>query len=206
MNTVKLLITALVLLSIPLATMAEEVNPAVPLEQRTQKVLDKLSENNGAVTNEPQALNALVNEMVLPMIDFEAMSKLTLSKHWKKASKEQRAEFVDSYKGLLARTYTRSLTDFAGQKVIYFPKRTKIDENYAKVYSEFVPGGSSPNHEVRYEMRQKDGDWLVYDVVIDGLSFIKSYRTSFSKEIKDTSLEALIIRLRADDVKAQGGS
>ncbi len=205
MKTVQTLLISLALLSLPLVTIAEEgVNPALPLEQQTQKVLEQLSANDGAVKNQPEALNALVNEMVLPMIDFQAMSKLTLSKNWKKASKEKRAEFVDAYKGLLARTYTKSLTDFAGQKVVYYPERTKIDENYAKVYSEFVQGGGKPNHEVRYEMRLKDGDWLVYDVVIDGLSFIKSYRTSFSKEIKDTSLDALIARLRSDDAKAAG--
>lgn len=182
-------------------TVAEGVNPAVPLEERTNTVIEKLSNDD---LSQPGALNTLVNEMVLPMIDFEAMSKLTLSKNWKKASEAERAEFVDAYKGLLARTYTKSLTDFAGQKVVYYPERTKIDGKYAKVYSEFVPGGGKPNHTVRYEMRQKDGDWLVYDVVIDGLSFIKSYRTAFSKEIKDTGLDALIARLRKDDETAAG--
>lgn len=207
MKTIQTLITSLVFMSLPLvAIAADEVNPALPLEQQTQEVLNQLSANDGAIKNEPEALNNLVNRMVLPIIDFEAMSKLTLSKHWKKASKEKRAEFVDAYKGLLARTYTKSLTDFAGEKIVYYPDRTKIDGKYAKVYSDFVQADGVSTHEVRYEMRMKNGEWLVYDVVIEGLSFIKNYRTSFSKEIKEKGLDALIARLRADDVKAATGS
>ncbi len=179
----------------------EEVNPAVPLEVRTKSIIDMLAKDD---LLEPAELNALVNESVLPLIDFEAMSKLTLSKNWKKASKEKRIEFVNAYKGLLARTYTKSLNDFAGQKIVYYPERTKIDGKYAKVYSDFVPGNGRQNHSVRYEMRLKDGDWLVYDVVIDGLSFIKSYRTAFAKEINEKGLDALIARLRKDDRTAAG--
>lgn len=182
-------------------SLAEDVNPAEPLAARTQSVLDRLAEGN---LEQPAVLEALVNELVLPMIDFEAMSKLTLSKNWKKAPVEKRAEFVDAYKGLLARTYTKSLADFSGQKINYFPARTKIDGKYAKVYSEFVPAAGLSSLAVRYEMRRKDDDWLVYDVVIDGVSFIKSYRVAFAKEINETSLDALIARLRRDDLAAAG--
>lgn len=182
-----------------------ESNPAVELEEKTGEFIDRLSADDKAITNQPEALDALVNEMVVPLIDFEAMSKLTLSKHWRKASKEERAEFMEAYKGLLARTYTKSLSDYAGQRIIYFPERTKIDGDYATVYCQFDPGNGKQRYDVRYEMRQKDGQWLVYDLVIDGLSFVKNYRTSFSREIEENGLPALIARLKSDDGRSFEG-
>ncbi len=195
----KLILVTLFLLTPFITTLAEE--PGVILEKSTRDLLETLNNEGEALKQDKDRLSALVNEKVLPIIDFEAMSKLTLAKHWKKASKEQRIAFVDAYQGLLAKTYTKSLTDFAGKDIKFFPKKTKVDGKYASVFAEYVPGNGKTNKKVKYSMRLKEGSWLVYDIVIDGLSFIKNYRTNFGKEVQKNGLDALIERLKKGEIK-----
>ncbi len=194
-----LLLVTLFLLAPFFSVLAE--NPGLLLEKNTKELLETLNTEGDALNQDDVRLSALVDEKVLPVIDFEAMSKLTLAKHWKKASNEQRIAFVNVYKGLLAKTYTKSLTDFAGKDIKFFPNKTKIDGKYASVFSEYVPGNGQSNKKVKYSMRLKDGNWLVYDIVIDGLSFIKNYRTTFGKEIQKNGLDALIERLSKGEIK-----
>lgn len=192
-----LLILLTSLLSVPV--FAESAKPDQVLEENVSKVLTTLQEDGGAIRKQRDKLQAVVNDIVLPLIDFEAMSKLTLAKYWKRASPEQQASFVEAYKKMLIRTYTNSLADFAGQTIRFFPERTRLDGKYAEVYSEFVPGNGQPNKDVKYSMRDSGGRWQVYDITIDGLSFVKNYRTSFGKEISTNGLDALIQRLQKGD-------
>jgi phospholipid transport system substrate-binding protein len=181
------------------AVAAESDKPDQQLEQNVGKVFDALQENGGAIRKQPEKLRKVVDGLVLPLIDFEAMSKLTLAKHWKNASDNQRVDFVSAYREMLVRTYTNSLAQYASENIKFFPERTKLEGEYATVYSEFVPGNGQPNKQVKYSMRRNDGQWMVYDITIDGLSFIKNYRTSFSKEIQDKGLDSLIQRLQAGE-------
>lgn len=187
------------LLLLSLQVFAEAGKPDAVLEENVSKVLDTLQEDGGAIRKQPEKLHKVVDGLVLPLIDFEAMSKLTLAKHWKKASPEQRTAFVSAYRDMLVRAYTSSLAEFAGQTINFFPERTRLDGKYATVFSEFVPGNGKPNKAVKYSMRESNGRWQVYDITIDGLSFVKNYRTSFGKEIVNNGLDALIKRLRTGE-------
>lgn len=192
-----LLILLAVMMVVPV--FAESPAPDRVLEENVSKVISTLQENGGEVSKQPEKLKAVVNDFVLPLIDFEAMSKLTLAKYWKRASEEQKTGFVAAYKTMLIRTYTNSLAEFAGQDIRFFPDRTRLDGKYAEVYSELVPGNGQPNKDVKYSMRDSGGRWQVYDITIDGLSFVKNYRTSFGKEISANGLDALIKRLQKGD-------
>jgi phospholipid transport system substrate-binding protein len=153
------------------------------------------------VRSDINKLYDLVDRMMVPLIDFKAMSKLTLGKHWKRASKDQRTAFMDAYKTLLRGTYTKSLKNYANQEIRFFPKRTRVKGKYATVYSEFVPGGGKTNVPINYKMRKVGDQWKAYNLEIEGLSLVKNYRTSFGKEISATSLDALIARLNKGQVK-----
>lgn len=178
---------------------ADSSTPDKVLEENVSKVISTLQQDGGAIRKKPEKLRSIVNDIVLPLIDFEAMSKLTLAKHWRKASEAQKTSFVEAYKTMLVRTYSNSLAEFAGQNIRFFPERTRLDGKYAEVYSEFVPGNGQPNKDVKYSMRDTGGRWQVYDITIDGLSFVKNYRTSFGKEISTGGLDALIKRLQSGE-------
>ncbi len=177
---------------------AEPVPPDQLLRERAQQVMAELKAGGEALRSDEQKVYALANRLIFPLIDFEAMGKLTLGKHWRRATPEQRRAFIDAYKKLLVRTYTKSLRQYANQDIIFLPEKTRIRGKYATVYSEFVPGNGQPNISVVYSLRLKDGQWKAYDVTIDGLSLVKNYRTSFSREIADKGLDALIHRLQEE--------
>ncbi len=173
------------------------VAPDKYLEEKSTLILSELQRDSGSLRENPEKLRALVEKHLLPLIDFKTMSKLVLGKNWKKASATQREEFVEAFEHLLIRTYTKSIREYANVDIRFYPKRTKIrDGKYAKVYSELVPGGGKPNVPVEYSLKFDGDQWLVYDVTIEGLSLVKNYRDSFKDEIKATSLDSLIARLK----------
>ncbi len=174
-------------------------SPDALLQERSDQIMTELKKDG--VRSDINKLYKLVDRMIVPLIDFNAMSKLTLGKHWKKASQDQRTAFMDAYQKLLRSTYTKSLKNYANQEIRFFPKRTKIKGKYATVYSAFVPGGGKTNVPIIYKLRKVGDQWKAYNLEIEGLSLVKNYRTSFGKEISATSLDALIARLDKGRVK-----
>ncbi|MGV6859218.1 MAG: MlaC/ttg2D family ABC transporter substrate-binding protein [bacterium] len=189
-----LLFISLVMVSVEASAV---VAPDKFLEEKSGIILNELQRDSGDLRQQPEKLRALVEKHLLPLIDFTTMSKLVLGKNWKKASSQQRDEFVAAFENLLIRTYTKSIREYANVDIRFFPKKTKVrDDKYAKVYSELVPGGGKPNVPVEYSLKFDGNQWLVYDVTIEGLSLVKNYRDSFKDEIKATSLDSLIARLK----------
>ena len=176
-----------------------DVPPDKFLQEKAQRVMAELKRDGGAIRNDIDKLYALVEREILPSVDFTAMSKLILGKHWKKATPEQRKAFIRAFRNLLVNTYTKSLKQYANQEIRFFPERTKIKGKYATVYSEFVPGNGQRNVPVIYKLRKdKDGNWKAYNLEIEGLSVVKNFRTDFSAEINAKGLDALIARLEKE--------
>ncbi|HBS25795.1 MAG TPA: hypothetical protein DD827_01495 [Gammaproteobacteria bacterium] len=186
-------------------------SPTVMLQEATDEALAELKKDDGAIRKDIDKLYDLVERLVFPLVDFEAMGKLILGKHWKKATEAQQKDFLAAFSNLLKYTYTTSLKDFANQTIRYFPNKTQIKKDkYATVYSEFVPGNGQANVPVIYKLRKsEDGSWKAYNLVIENLSVVKNYRTDFNREITATSLDSLIARLQKDQaskkVKAERG-
>lgn len=185
---------------------ADSPSPEALVRERAERVMQALHERGAQYEADPAALYALVDELVLPMIDFEAMAKLTLGKHWREASAEQRERFVREYRNLLVRTYTKSLLEVRDKSVVYLPNRNDPKSDYATVATEVQRGGGQPNLSVVYSLRKADGRWLVYDVTIEGLSLVKNYRTSFSTEIDQVGLAAFLDRLETSNREGGAGS
>ncbi len=176
-----------------------DVPPDKFLQEKAQRVMAELKRDGGAIRNDIDKLYALVEREILPSVDFTAMSKLILGKHWKKATPEQRKAFIRAFRNLLVNTYTKSLKQYANQEIRFFPERTKIKGKYATVYSEFVPGNGQRNVPVIYKLRKdKDGNWKAYNLEIEGLSVVKNFRTDFNAEINAKGLDALIARLEKE--------
>ena len=176
-----------------------DVPPDKFLQEKAQRVMAELKRDGGAIRNDIDKLYDLVEREILPSVDFTAMSKLILGKHWKKATPQQRKAFIKAFRNLLVNTYTKSLKQYANQEIRFFPERTKIKGKYATVYSEFVPGNGQRNVPVIYKLRKdKDGNWKAYNLEIEGLSVVKNFRTDFSAEINAKGLDALIARLEKE--------
>ncbi len=188
--------SAIFLLLTTSAYAIDQRSPEQIVEETSSEVLRALNEGNDRLKEDPSLINDLINETVIPIIDLNAMGKLILGKYWKTASEEQRKKFIAEFKDMLVRTYAKSLVDYGHAKVNVLPKRGKQGGKYYTVKTELDIGSGKKPLQIAYIFRNnKEKEWKVFDLAVDGLSLVKNFRTSFGQEIKEISLDALIERL-----------
>jgi len=169
-------------------------SPEAVVKDTTEKVLAALKDHQAEVKANPQAVMPLVRDIVLPQFDFVLMSKLVLARNWRDASPEQQQRFVEEFRDLLIRTYGTSLSQYSGQKVNYLPNQPSPQPDRATVRTEIVQP-SGPAIPVVYQLRQGKDGWKVFDVVIEGVSLVQNYRSTFNSEIQQGGIEGLITKL-----------
>jgi phospholipid transport system substrate-binding protein len=168
-------------------------HPAQKLVTETsQEILARLEKEESVVRAESDRLYQIVEEMVFPHFDFKAMSSWVLGKYWRKATDDQKARFAKEFQMLLVRTYSNALLEAIGKQITYLPlKSNKADAEEVTIRTEVEQKGGFPI-PIDYKMHLKNGKWQVYDVVIDNISLVANYRTTFAKQIKDDGLDKLI--------------
>lgn len=191
----KILIAALfTLYSLGAAAAASEALDLV--QQTSERMLSALEAEKGAIQADRSRVYALVEEVAAPHFDFERMSSWVLGKHWRTATPEQKARFIQEFRNLLVRTYGTAMAEYSGQKINFLPLKAAPDATDVSVGTVIEqPGG--PPIQVNYSLYEKDGGWKVYDVVIENTSLVTNYRSSFASEIKNGGLDALIDKLAA---------
>ena len=196
---IRFLVAIVVMFAVVLGSYAFAIDDRQPeqiVEDTSSKILKTINEENDRLREDPTLINGLINETVIPIIDLGSMGKLILGKYWKQASEAQRASFIAEFKDMLIRTYAKSLVDYGHAKVNVLPARDKQGGKYYTVQSELEVGSGKASLQVAYIFRKnKQSEWKVFDLAVDGLSLVKNFRTSFSQEIRETSLDALIARL-----------
>lgn len=175
-------------------------SPAVLLERTSLQVIKILQDDHDLLQKEPERVYAIIDEYILPHLDDVTMAKLALGKNWKKATREQKIEFVGEFRNLLVRTYSKSLLEFSDQEIFFFPVKLAADTHKASVKAEVVqPGG--PSIPMSYRVRIKNNAWKVYDIKIDGISLVTSYRGTFSQEIRKSGMDGLLKYMRDKNSK-----
>lgn len=199
------IITLSLLLFISHALHAETVQTASNLIQVTAKrMLNQIEEDRGQINQNPRHVYDLVNEILLPHIDFKHMSRWVLGKHWRRASSEEKQDFVGEFRKLIIRTYSTALLEYSGQEIRFLPVRDQSDPNRASVRTEIRPD-SGPIIPISYDLYKNDmGEWKVYDISIDGISLIANYRSNFSSQIRRSgSLSRVINQMKARSQQAK---
>lgn len=175
-------------------------SPVVLLERTSTQVIKILRDDQELLKSDPDRIYKVIDEYILPHLDDVTMAKLALGKNWKKATKEQKLAFVDEFKSLLVRTYSKSLLEFKDQEIKYFPVNLAADAHKTSVKAEVIqPGG--PSIPMAYRMRIKNNAWKVYDIKIDGISLVTSYRGTFTQEIRKSGIDGLLKYLRDKNSK-----
>ncbi len=185
---------AVVVLGLSLLTTGQVLAAQAPqalVEETSKLMLTKLKEEAAVIKAEPGRIYELVNQIVLPHFDFEYMSQMVLAKFWQRATPAQKKAFVDEFRTLLVRTYATSLNQYTDQKLTFKPFRADARPELATVHSEVAQPGGFPI-PIDYRLRLEGGQWKVFDVVIDGVSLVTNYRSSFAKEVRDAGLDSLI--------------
>ena len=164
------------------------------IKNTSEQVLKALEDQKELLKKDPNHVYKLVDEIILPHIDFQKMAKLALGKNWRKATAAQKKTFTAAFRQLLVRTYSKSLSEYTGQKLIYLPFRAKADATNVTVKTEIDQNSGFPI-PINYSLFIKGDAWKVYDIKIDGLSLVTNYRGSFAKEIRAKGVAGLIKKL-----------
>ena len=173
----------------------KEDHPALLLVKDTTTLIKKrVKEDDEAIKANQEHLYDLVNEIVLPHFDFQKMSSWVLGKNWRNASTEQKKKFTNQFSRLLVRTYSRAVYDNIDQQINFLPIRGKPGAEKVTIRTE-VPQDAGFPIPIDYKMRKKNNEWKVYDVVIDAISLVANYRTTFNQEIKKSGIDSLIASL-----------
>lgn len=181
---------------VPSLAAAASEPPRVVVEQTIQQVLDTLEENAAVIDDNPDAVEALVADIVLPRFDFELMSRFVLGQHWRQADSAQREAFTAAFRDLLVRTYISAIDEYSGEDVQIPAQRIPDDADRVSVQTEIVrPDG--PSIPVAYALFLRNGQWKVFDVTVEGVSLVQNYRAQFSDIVRADGLDELIERVSA---------
>jgi len=200
----------ILMLAMPVITLAQETSGPVPgpapqelIERAAQQMLDELDADRAAYRESPAKMRELVDRVLLPHFDTDYSARLVLGKYWRTASSQQRQRFVDAfYKSLLSK-YGAALAGFTGENLTLLPFRGDLASGRATVRTE-VTTSDGTRVPVNYSMRGTPDGWKAWDVTIEGISYVKNFRTDFGAEIDQRGLDAVIARLEEESSKADG--
>lgn len=168
--------------------------PMEDIRKTTDKILAILSNDDLNRPEEKEKRQELIREAVEERFDWEAISRSSLSSKWRDLSKEEQREFTRLFGKLVERTYMDRLENYSGEKVIYLDE--EIGGDKARVRVRII---SNKNQEipVEYRLKNKSGHWMVYDILIEGVSLVKNYRVQFNDILLKSSYAELVERLKA---------
>jgi phospholipid transport system substrate-binding protein len=134
----------------------------------------------------------LLEEVIASRFDYAEMSKRTLGAQWTKLTGEQQKEFVDLFKSFLSDRYAGKIEGYSGEQVDYLNER--LEGHYAEVRTKLL--SKKTEIPMDYRLINKGGRWYAYDIIADGVSLVKNYRSQFEKIIRSDSYDELVKRLR----------
>lgn len=203
-RTIRSFLAVLTLACAPLlaAASAEEgadkapVPPEEIARATVEKVLDAMAGRRDELRRNPKELDAIIERILVPLVDVEYMSRLVLGRHWREASDAQRERFQEAFKDMLIQTYGGALLEFDREQVEFMPVRAEESAEdvtfRAKVKTE-----SGETVDVDLDLHLVDGEWKIYNGSVGNLTFVTNYRGQFNQEIRRTSLETLIGKLES---------
>ena len=168
--------------------------PQEVVENSAKRMLQELDKNRPTYASDPKKLDELVANVLLPNFDTEYAARLVLGQSWRTATPEQRKRFVDAFYHSLLHNYGNALVDFTADRFEILPYRGDSNATTAEVRTE-VKRSSGEKVPVNFMLRKVDGSWKAWDVVIEGISYVKSFRTDFASEIQQKGLDEVIERL-----------
>jgi phospholipid transport system substrate-binding protein len=171
-------------------------DPGALISTAAKAMLGDLDQHRAEYQKQPEKLEAVVTRVLLPYFDTDYAGQLVLGRHWAGATPEQRKRFVDGFYHSLLRTYSSALASFTGDRLKVLPYRGESGAATATVRSQ-VRKSDGTVVAVNYSMRRTDSGWKAWDVVIEGISYVKSFRDDYGAEVDRSGLDALIKRLEA---------
>ena len=177
--------------------------PSQLIESSANTLLSGIDKRRDEFRRDPTGLYELVANTLLPHFDTPYAAQLVLGKHWRNATPDQRKRFVEAFYQSLLYTYGDAMVDFTGDRLRVIPTKVAPTDERATVRTE-IKRSNGTKVAVNYTCRKVNGEWKAWDVVIDGISYVKSYRDDYGAQVDQEGMDAVIKRLetRAQTAKA----
>ncbi|MEQ1559299.1 MAG: ABC transporter substrate-binding protein [Methyloglobulus sp.] len=170
---------------------ADLLAPQKAIQEASDKLQHRLQDK--AFSQNFAEVASFVDQTIYPHTDFDKISELVLGKLWKAASSDEQIGFKKEFKTLLVRTYSRAFVEFKDWTVRFLPLEMASGADKVVVKTEVLQPGLQPI-SVNYRMFLRNGDWKAYDIMIEGVSLVTNYRSTFSNEVKTKGSLAAVIQ------------
>jgi phospholipid transport system substrate-binding protein len=177
------------------AALPDQQNPMALIQSGTERAFQILQESKKGQAPSLRQRKDEILAIVSEYFNFEEMAKRALGRPWKEQSSDKRQEFAQLFKQLLFNTYISRLENYTGSNERVFYDSEKLDGDYALVKTHILYETSN-NIGIEYRLRRDGGRWQVYDVAVEGISFVDNYRGQFCSILTNESFDSLLIRLR----------
>ena len=195
---------ALVAALFALAAAGQEMKPDELVKKVTEEVLAAVRSDKQLAAGDKEKALRLAEEKVLPLIDFREATRLAVGRAWSQASKEQQEKLIAEFRRMLVRTYTNAISRYEGQTIKVLPSRYKPEDTDVTVRNQYLRLGQPPV-QLDYAMRKTGEGWRIYDIVVEGVSLVITYRSEFDAVVKDSGIDGLIKRLGEKNAPAKVG-
>ena len=190
-----------VLIAAP-AALADSPNSVI--EESVAVLTEKLDGRKAELAADRSALYELIDSILLPRFDRKFAAQAVLAKHWRTASSEQRERFIEAFYQALMRRYADGVLEFDPNRITILPFRGDDSKKRTKVRTT-VELDDGSKVAVDYDLIKRGSEWLVFNVVVEGVSYIRNFRAELDSEINSTSLDAVITRLEEEAGTAADG-
>lgn len=183
------------------AVWAAEVSPVPMLENTASQIITTLKQNKSDLKKNHKIIYEAVQRYLLPHVDVTGMSRSVLGRDaWNKASAAEKQEFQQVFTQLVIRTYATPLAEFTDEKVKFLPLRGPLDGRFTRVNSVIIrPNGQ--NIPLSYSLVAKGDSWKIYDLSVEGVSLLQSFRSQFGQILQNSSMKELIAQMRKNSNK-----
>jgi phospholipid transport system substrate-binding protein len=179
------------------AAVGDPGSPDAVIVGAVTELTEKLSGRKEELAEDRDALYAMINDILLPRFDRKLAAQLVLAKHWRTASEEERERFINAFYNSLLRKYSDGLLEFDEDQieVLEFRGDTSAKRSLVKTNVTLDDGTKVPVH---YDLVNRGDHWLIFNVKVEGVSYVSNFRTELDSEIRATSLAAVIERLESE--------
>jgi phospholipid transport system substrate-binding protein len=173
--------------------------PGDQVRQTADKVLAILKDPQLKGESKKNERRDKLREVIYQRFDFTEMARRSLGSEWRRRSAEEQKEFVKLFTGLLERAYLDNIESYNGEKFRYLKEQE--DNNHAEVDTKIIDN-KGQEFSVNYRLHKVNGDWKVYDVVIEDISLVNNYRSQFNRVLATSSYEELVNRMKGKTLSA----
>ncbi len=192
------------LTTVVLATSASANTPNTLIEESIALLTEKMDGRKDELAADRQALYALIDEILLPRFDRRFAAQVVLAKHWRTASDEQKNRFIEGFYHALVRRYADGVLEFDPDRITVLPYRGDDTKKRTKVRTTVLLDDGS-KAAVDYDLVKRESGWLVFNVVVEGVSYVRNFRAELDAEIRQSSLDEVISRLESEAGVAADG-